>query len=70
MTLYKPLIYPWMVRHVKELEYEKIPFKCKICHKYGYFGKNFSKSPPQQVAHENMEDGNKWRKGETKQILF
>ena len=25
----------WM--HIQQLDYEKIPFKCKVCHEYGHF---------------------------------
>jgi len=23
--------------HIQQLDYEQIPFKCKVCHEYGYF---------------------------------
>jgi len=31
----------WM--HIQQLDYEQIPFKCKVCHKYGHFTNRYSK---------------------------
>lgn len=35
--------------HIQQLDYEKIPFKCKVCHKYGHFANRCLK----KVEHEN-----------------
>ena len=30
--------------HIQQLDYEQIPFKCKVCHEYGHFANRCSKS--------------------------
>ena len=30
-------------KHLQTIDYEKIPFKCKVCHKYGHFEKSYKK---------------------------
>jgi hypothetical protein len=30
--------------HIQKLDYEKIPFKCKMCHEYGHFARNFQRT--------------------------
>jgi len=34
-------VYQWT--HIQQLEYEQIPFKCKVCHEYGHFTNKCSK---------------------------
>ena len=29
--------------HIQELDYEQIPFKCRFCHGYGHFARNYKK---------------------------
>ena len=29
--------------HIQQLDYEQIPFKCKLCHEYGHFSNRCSK---------------------------
>lgn len=37
--------------HIQELDYEQIPFKCKLCHVYGHFSESCPKlSEPQQPS--------------------
>eukprot|EP00253_Pinus_taeda_P009454 PITA_09454 len=36
--------------HIQQLEYEQIPFKCKVCHEYGHFANRCLK----KVEHENV----------------
>ena len=36
------------------LDYEQLPFQCRIYHEYGHFGRNFPKGP-QEVASPERE---------------
>lgn len=38
--------------HIRQLEYEKIPFKCKLCYAYGHFANRF----PKKQESENLEE--------------
>lgn len=38
--------------HIQKLDYEKIPFKCKVCHEYGHFANSCLK----KVKHKNVEE--------------
>lgn len=29
--------------HIQQLDYEQIPFKCKVCHEYGHFANRYTK---------------------------
>jgi hypothetical protein len=33
--------------YLQQVDYEQLPFKCKICHEYGHFAKHCPKSPPE-----------------------
>jgi hypothetical protein len=41
--------------YLQELDYEKLPFKCKSCHKYGHFAKSFLKAPMEHPQEEHPE---------------
>ena len=41
--------------HYQKLEYEQLPFKCRNCHDYGHFKKNFPKLPSVQVDRDEEE---------------
>ena len=40
----------------QKVYYEQLPFKCRKCHEYGHFVKNYPKSP-QEEAEKNPEEG-------------
>ena len=40
----------------QKVYYQQIPFKCRKCHEYGHFVKNFPKST-QEEAEKNHEEG-------------
>ena len=45
--------------HIQQLDYEKMPFKCKVCHGYGHFTNRCSKNETQENnIDENQEQ--KW----------
>jgi hypothetical protein len=39
--------------HIQKLDYEQLPFKCKMCHEYGHFARSFPKNKHPQ---ENVEE--------------
>jgi hypothetical protein len=45
-------LYNW--NHLRQLDYEKLPFKCNSSHKYGHSAKDYKKSRSQQ----NLDTGN------------
>lgn len=36
--------------HAQQLDYEQLPFKCKIWHEYGHFAKNCKKNQTRNQA--------------------
>jgi hypothetical protein len=38
--------------YLQQVDYEQLPFKCKICHEYGHFAKHCPKSPPESPTEE------------------
>ena len=40
-------------KHSNKIDYDRHPFKCKMCHEYGYFAKNCSKEL--EHTRENKE---------------
>ena len=38
--------------HIQQLDYEQIPVKCKVCHKYGHFANRC----PKKIENENVEE--------------
>jgi len=42
--------------HIQQLDYEQIPFKCKVCHEYGHFANRCTKI----VNAENDEQDGHW----------
>ena len=42
--------------HVQKVDYEQLPFKCKKCHKYGHFVKNYPKAM-QENPEKTQEEG-------------
>lgn len=47
--------------HYQKLDYEQLPFKCRGCHEYGHFQRNFPKNPSKEK--ENGEGWQQPRKG-------
>jgi hypothetical protein len=39
--------------YLQQVDYEQLPFKCKICHEYGHFAKHCPKSPPETPPEES-----------------
>jgi len=44
--------------HIQQLDYEQIPFKCKICHEYGHFANRCTKL----IDVENTSQEEQWEK--------
>jgi hypothetical protein len=42
-------------QHIQQLDYEQLPFKCKIFHEYGHFAQNSKKTYP-NLACTGKED--------------
>jgi hypothetical protein len=43
-------------KHIQPFDYEHLPLKCKACHEYGHFSKNFPKNiPPKQGSQDEDE---------------
>jgi len=51
-------------QHIQLVDYEKLPFKCKKCHEYGNFTKNY----PKHIVIEKVsqEKDEKWKQVEKK----
>jgi hypothetical protein len=50
-------------QHFQKLDYEQLPFKCRGCHEYVHFQRNYTKNPNQE-----KEEGEGWqhpKKGKT-----
>lgn len=45
----------WM--HIQQLDYEQIPFKCKVCHEYSHFA---NRCPKKQETGNLQEFEAKW----------
>ena len=43
--------------HVQELDYEKLPFKCRFCHGYGHFARSCKKNVEDEAIKEK---GDQW----------
>ena len=43
--------------HVQELDYEQLPFKCKVCHEYGHFSRSCKKKVEEEAIKEK---GDQW----------
>jgi hypothetical protein len=41
--------------HIQEVDYEKLPFKCRACHEYGHFAIDFPKTTPPKKQEEANE---------------
>ena len=41
--------------HFQKLNYEQLPFKCRVCHEYGHFHRNHSKNQEAQLEKEKYE---------------
>jgi len=53
--------------HIQQLDYKKIPFKCKVCHEYGHFSNRCTKN--REKENEKIEDlENKWEQVKRKKI--
>jgi hypothetical protein len=42
--------------HFQKLDYEQLSFKCRSCHEYGHFQRNFPKAQP-----SDKEEGEGWK---------
>ena len=49
--------------YIKQVDYEKIPFKCKACHGYGHFAKN---GPQVKETQEQDIKQNHWQQPKRK----
>ena len=45
--------------HIQQLNYEQIPFKCKVCHEYGHFANRCTKNKENE-SEKNEDLENKW----------
>jgi hypothetical protein len=43
-------------QHVQQLDYEHLPFKCKVFHEYGHFAKNYKKVESLNSLGTNKEE--------------
>jgi hypothetical protein len=50
-------------QHLQKLDYEQLPFKCRVCHDYGHFQRN---CPKAQQEKEKAEGWQQPRKGKAK----
>jgi hypothetical protein len=41
--------------YLQQVDYEQLPFKCKVCHEYGHFAKHCPKSPPETPPEESEQ---------------
>jgi hypothetical protein len=48
------------------MDYEQLLFKCRGCHEYGHFQRNYPKTPPPQ-KRKGMKAGSRPGKGDQKQ---
>lgn len=57
--------------HIQHLDYEQIPFNCKVCHEYGHFANRCSKKKENENVEEpkNKREQVKWKKSSSKQPL-
>lgn len=46
--------------HIQQLDYEQLPFKCKVCHEYGHFANRCSKQKVNEVEHNEEIAGGSW----------
>jgi len=44
--------------HIQQVDYEQLPFKCKVCHEYSHFAKSFPKS---QVTKQQSGEKYQWQ---------
>ena len=45
-------------KHLQTVDYEQIPFKCKVCHKYGHFAKSCKKKTHAEEGEITREEWN------------
>ena len=52
-------------KHLQTVDYEQIPFKCKVCHEYGHFSKTCKKKTQEEEGEITREEWNEFsrRKG-------
>jgi hypothetical protein len=49
--------------YIQTVDYEQLPFKCKYCHEYGHFAKNFPKASQEHPENKASEQ---WQQEKTK----
>ena len=47
------------------VDYEQLPFRCRICHEYGHFGRNLSKGNQEKLISDQEEGEKKANDGFT-----
>lgn len=53
--------------HIQQLNYEQIPFKCKVCHEYGHFANRCTKKNESEKIEDLEINGN--RSNERRQLI-
>ena len=48
----------WM--HIQQLDYEQLPFKCKVCHEYGHFANRCRKLKPNESIENEESPKGSW----------
>jgi hypothetical protein len=42
--------------YIQQVDYKQLPFKCKACHEYGHFTKNFPQNKPKHLKERDQEN--------------
>ena len=54
--------------HLQIVDYEQIPFKCKVCHEYRHFAKSCQKKVQQEDGEFQREEWNEVDKKRGEQV--
>jgi hypothetical protein len=52
--------------YIQQVDYEKIPFKCKACHEYGHFAKTF---PQAKETQDQDPKQDQWQQPKRKKLM-